>query len=281
MKRQLSTFIFLFFASLSFAQVNNKVTTTIEFEETTFDFGTVTEGEVVTHHFKFKNNGSNPLIIKNATSSTGSVIPIWPKEPIRPGEQNVIKVQFNTKTRKGKQNKRVNIYANIPNKKSFLSIKGIVENKNATPVPKLAPTLQERIARFDNPITKTTIEFEETTFDFGTATEGEVVTHIYKFKNTGKHPLIIKNTKTSCGCVVASWPKEPIAVGASGEIKVKFNTRGKIGKQTKRITITANIPNEVYFLTIKGELIPKPIAVPPATKFPQKINSSQKNQNDH
>ncbi len=82
--------------------------------------------------------------------------------------------------------------------------------------------------------------FEETTFDFGEAKEGEVVTHIYKFKNTGKVPLLISDARSTCGCTVPEWSKEPIAPGQSSEISVKFNTAGKIEKQQKPVTITAN-----------------------------------------
>jgi len=65
--------------------------------------------------------------------------------------------------------------------------------------------------------------FKETEFDFGTVDQGEKVTHVYKFANTGNEPLIISNAKGSCGCTVPSWPKEPIPVGGSGEIQVQFD----------------------------------------------------------
>ncbi len=104
----------------------------------------------------------------------------------------------------------------------------------------------------------TSVEFDETEFDFGVVEDGEKVSHVYKFTNTGNEPLVITNAKGSCGCTVPSWPKEPIAPGDKGEIKVEFNSKGKKGKQTKRVTIDANIPNGQTFLTIKGEVTPKP-----------------------
>ena len=48
----------------------------------------------------------------------------------------------------------------------------------------------------------TTMEFAETTFDFGTVKDGEMVSHTYKFKNTGSEPLILSDAKGSCGCTV-------------------------------------------------------------------------------
>jgi len=100
----------------------------------------------------------------------------------------------------------------------------------------------------------TTIKFEETEFDFGTVDQGEKVTHIYKFANTGNEPLIISNAKGSCGCTVPNWPKEPIPVGGSGEIQVQFDSKGKKNKQSKKVTITANTDPGQTFLTIKGEV---------------------------
>ena len=54
----------------------------------------------------------------------------------------------------------------------------------------------------------------------------------FEFKNTGDEPLIISNSKGSCGCTVPTWPKEPIAPGATGSIKVKYDTKrpGPINK---------------------------------------------------
>ena len=49
--------------------------------------------------------------------------------------------------------------------------------------------------------------------------------------NIGKNPLIINHAKGSCGCTVPEWPREPIIAGGEGEIRVKFNSKGKQGEQ--------------------------------------------------
>lgn len=115
----------------------------------------------------------------------------------------------------------------------------------------------------------TVVTFNEIEFDYGTIDQGEKVQHTYKFKNTGTEPLIISNAKGSCGCTVPSWPKEPIPVGGTGEIDVVFDSKGKKGKQSKRVTITANTDPVQTFLTIKGEVnapegaTPQPKAIKP------------------
>jgi hypothetical protein len=100
----------------------------------------------------------------------------------------------------------------------------------------------------------TTISFEETTFNFGEVDDGEKVSHVYEFTNTGNEPLVISNAKGSCGCTVPKWPKTPIPPGETGEIMVEFNSKGKTGTQTKRVTITANTDPAQTFLTITGQV---------------------------
>jgi hypothetical protein len=104
----------------------------------------------------------------------------------------------------------------------------------------------------------TAIKFDNPEFDWGKVMDGEKVTHIFKFKNTGNEPLIISNAKGSCGCTVPEWPKDAIAPGKSGEIKVVFDSKGKGapgGKDdSKKVTITANTDPVDTYLTIKGKI---------------------------
>jgi hypothetical protein len=99
----------------------------------------------------------------------------------------------------------------------------------------------------DGPI----ITFTEKAFDFGDITQGETVEHVFVFKNTGKKPLILTNVQTTCGCTAPVWPREPIAPGKTGEIKIRFNSTGKIGLQNKPITILSNAQNDREVITIK------------------------------
>lgn len=127
---------------------------------------------------------------------------------------------------------------------------------SATPVSEAGSDAVAEVAT--GPLT--TITFAETTFDFGDVKEGEMVSHLYKFTNTGKEPLVIKDAKGSCGCTVPKWPKTPIPPGQTGEIQVEFNSKGKPGKQTKRVTINANTDPAQTFLTISGNVIGQPAA---------------------
>lgn len=102
----------------------------------------------------------------------------------------------------------------------------------------------------------TSMVFDTYEHDFGTMDEGDAVTHIFKFTNTGSEPLVLDKCKGSCGCTVPQCPKEPIPPGASGEIEVKFNSKGKKNNQTKTVTINANTDPGQTILKIKAFVNP-------------------------
>jgi hypothetical protein len=85
------------------------------------------------------------------------------------------------------------------------------------------------------------ISWDKGTFDFGDVTEGDKVSHTFKFTNTGNTPLVLTNVEVTCGCTTPKgWPRDPIAPGSTGELTVAFNSTGKSGKQNKVITVTSN-----------------------------------------
>ncbi|GJM32645.1 MAG: hypothetical protein DHS20C18_16460 [Saprospiraceae bacterium] len=100
------------------------------------------------------------------------------------------------------------------------------------------------------------LTFVEATYDFGEVKEGDVVKHTFQFTNTGKVPLLISNARSTCGCTVPEWPKEPIAPGAKGEINVEFNTKNKKNQQSKPVTITANTFPATTKVFLKGYVKP-------------------------
>ncbi|MEM9389919.1 MAG: DUF1573 domain-containing protein [Bacteroidota bacterium] len=101
------------------------------------------------------------------------------------------------------------------------------------------------------------ITFEEDKFDFGDIYQGDKVEHIFKFENTGNEALIITNVQTTCGCTAPNWPRDPVAPGQEAEIKVVFNSAGKMGIQNKVITIVSNATNPMNRVSIVTNVLPK------------------------
>jgi hypothetical protein len=96
-------------------------------------------------------------------------------------------------------------------------------------------------------------QWDKTTYDFGNIPQNQPVTATFKFKNTGKVPLVITSAVGSCGCTVPNWPNEPIAPGESGEIKATFNAAAA-GAFNKTVSITANVEGGTAILTLKGNV---------------------------
>ena len=94
-------------------------------------------------------------------------------------------------------------------------------------------------------------EFAQKIVDYGAIEKGSEGVYEFKFKNVGKSPLIISNVKGSCGCTVPSAPKEPIMPGATGVIKVKYDTN-RVGPISKTITITSNASESKKVIRVKG-----------------------------
>jgi hypothetical protein len=110
------------------------------------------------------------------------------------------------------------------------------------------------------------ITFEKDVYDYGNIKQGANGASEFKFKNTGKEPLIISMARGSCGCTVPEWPKEPIKPGETATIKVNYDTK-RVGPINKTVTITSNAKTEpTKTLTIKGNVE----AVPEGESFPGK-----------
>lgn len=107
------------------------------------------------------------------------------------------------------------------------------------------------------PADVTTVQWLDSSQNFGKVTDGEKVVITFHFKNTGTKPLVISNVQASCGCTVPSKPEEPIAPGAEGKITAEFNSEGRVGKASKNITVTANTKEGIAVLMFEGEVLPK------------------------
>jgi len=100
------------------------------------------------------------------------------------------------------------------------------------------------------------IVFDNKNHDFGTFEEETgPVTHDFRFVNSGNEPLVLQNVRSTCGCTVPKYTREPIAPGDSGSIKVTYNPKGRPGKFSKPIYITTNASGDRETLHIKGVVI--------------------------
>ena len=99
--------------------------------------------------------------------------------------------------------------------------------------------------------------FDQEEHNFGQIRDGDIVSHTFRFTNSGEAPLIISKATAACGCTVPQWPKQPIPVGGSGEIQVQFDSSNKPGMQNKVVTITANTESKVKKFLIRAQVNPR------------------------
>jgi hypothetical protein len=99
------------------------------------------------------------------------------------------------------------------------------------------------------------MHFYSDTMYLGIIKEGDKVDCKFRFKNEGKSNLIVMSVSAGCGCTSTKWDTEPIKPGKESEIKVVFNSKGKIGKQIKSVYVTSNAQKDDKVLKFTCEVV--------------------------
>lgn len=95
------------------AKIELKDPTMVEIIDSVYDFGKISEGEVIEYSYRFKNIGNKPLVItEQPHASCGCTVAERPEEPILPGDTGFIKVKFNSDNRPGEARKTVTVSSN-------------------------------------------------------------------------------------------------------------------------------------------------------------------------
>jgi|GEM_PF-122790 len=225
--------IAILFAALFFLSASASVDTAhpcIRFDSLSKSFGKVKAGEMVGLRFHFTNCGKEPLEIEKAEASA-AIVCRFPRKAVPPDSSSYVDVTFNTTGKNGPQDKFANVYLRESKSCVVLRFHGnVLPGDAVAQVPVIA-----------GPAVKgPRLTFEKSVHDFGTVVQGEIVRYEYAFKNTGDEPLLIRNITTGCGCCVAEYPKEPIAPGKKGIVRVTLSTTGKIGQHHRAIHIESN-----------------------------------------
>jgi len=96
---------------------------------------------------------------------------------------------------------------------------------------------------------------ENPVHDFGTIKQGESVTTDFVITNIGGETLNIRQTRVTCGCTVSKPEKSDLKSGESSVIKVKFDSKGRSGNQSKAVMVFSNDPvNPTQKIYIEGNV---------------------------
>ncbi len=223
-----SLFFFLLFLSGSIAVAQN--VPKISAKEVSHDFGTLTEGEIVTHNFEIFNTGNAELKIDQVRASCGCTDAKPEKKILKPGEKTFIKVEFNSTGRIGPQEKFVYIFSNDPKMRELkLSINCVIVEKSIS---------------FQKNLKLPKLKLLQSQYDFGNVEEGKTVDVKISFKNEGNSVLKINDVKTSCGCTAALLSNKSLQPGETGNIRIELDTANREGKLTRTVTIYTNDPEK-------------------------------------
>lgn len=96
--------------------------------------------------------------------------------------------------------------------------------------------------------------FSEEMHNFGSLSQGDVVSYTFIFKNTGGKDLYIQKVDAGCSCTNVKWPQSAIQPGQEGHIETTLNTSGESGDLFKMVTIYANTPEQQKELTLIGNV---------------------------
>lgn len=220
--------LFFIIAVITAASCGQIVGPKVYVQQSEYNFGDIVQGTTVSHNFVITNNGGDTLKILQVNPSCGCTAAKPDKSNLLPGESANLKVDFSSVGKSGKQEKYVFVVTNdVDNRDLKLKFTGNVVTSNPEELAK-APK----------------IYFSETNHDFGTVNEGQVVSYTFKFKNTGKSNLEIKNVNTSCGCTAAVISDKSIEPGKEGTLKVALDTKNRMGKMSRNVSIQSNDPEE-------------------------------------
>jgi hypothetical protein len=99
------------------------------------------------------------------------------------------------------------------------------------------------------------MEFEDLKHNFGFIHQGDIVSHDFVFTNNGDEPVIIQDAEVTCTCTKVDYPKQPIAKGQKGTIKVTFDSKSAYDRQERTVLVKSNAQNAPVTLTFKAVVL--------------------------
>ncbi len=208
-----------------------------------FNMGKLTTKEPVTKSFAAYNQGNQVLRFEEEVAAPEHITVRFDPAELLPQQKGKINITYDpvAKNDLGFVTDRIRVYTNEAgdSTKEF-SIMATIEEY-------FPPMTQEALNQAPR------IAFDHTLYEFRTVDQGELVSTVFTFTNTGKSPLNIRKVKANCGCTVAKPQKTTLEPGESSSLMVTFDTEGRRGRQYKSVAVFTNDPTKpTHQLTIKG-----------------------------
>lgn len=230
--------VIIFLSSLTLAQA---IGPKASIPQINYDYTHVPKGEKLSHTYSIFNGGDEPLSLTDLRTSCKCIAASLNKNELAPTDSAKLTVEYTNTGNSQDLDNYVTIRTNDPsNPELRIYITRVT--------PGTAPTLSgmpNDSSGGKHVSAPPSIYFPEDTHNFGVMKQGSVGDHIFKFQNKGGSALIIKDITTSCGCTAALVKSKEIAPGGEGELRVQFDSSGKIGKLSRSVTLYTNDPKHI------------------------------------
>jgi len=197
-----------------------------------FSFMKIKDNEIKTDTLHFYNSGTSPVSVKFKIIPPHISIKTVPSV-IQPKSKGFFLITFDA-------NKKPS-YGYIINR-IYLAFNGEEKYDNDIKVSGIVEEDFSKLSATDLAMAPK-IEYNSRTFAFGEISEGKKVDYTFKIMNKGKKALIIRSVTTSCDCTAGQPASNTIQPGGETDMKVSFDSRGKVGMQNKIITVISNDPD--------------------------------------
>jgi hypothetical protein len=116
---------------------------------------------------------------------------------------------------------------------------------------------------------------EKPVFDFGTVSEGEIVSHVFEISNQGDGPLLITSHHAVCGCTSTILDDSEVMPGKTAQLEVRFDTNGFAGSESKIARVNTNDPKTPSLaLSLQGQ-VQREVSATPARVFFGKVSKGK------
>lgn len=182
------------------------------FEALEHDFGSLNEGEKPTYTFVFTNTGDQPVRLLHVRPSCGCTSPSYSTEPVGPGEQGEVVVEYNSEGRPGEFHKTIDVEAEgAEPSRVTLRITGDV-------VP----------ASVQNGVAQGNVSFDADTHSYPALKADEPAHHVFRMQNMGERPIRIQAANAYAEGVEVTYPERPVFPDEVVEITVHVASVGAV-----------------------------------------------------
>jgi hypothetical protein len=204
----LLTYSFLLFLAPPFSS-GQSGSPSVVFKELEWNFGRIKQGEVVSHEFIFRNEGTAPLKVTRVATSCGCTAALVSQKEVAPGKEGRVKVSFDSRGYSGQVVKYIYFDSNDPKKPQVeLTVKGEVETGPA--------------AR---------LELDRYNLDLGISLEGEETSAKLLIKNSGQLELKLETESPEVSFFIKDRPVSfPLRVPAGQSVEVEIRLPGRAGR---------------------------------------------------